>query len=78
MDNFSPFADYNMNNQNNDMNDIYKDSMFNPVMQYEQAYQYYRYLSMQMDYKIKCKEFEILCSKNNNSQSNERSQRRVE
>ncbi len=78
MDNFSPFADYNMNNQNNDMNDIYKDPMFNPVMQYEQAYQYYRYLSMQMDYKIKCKEFEILCSKNNNSQSNERSQRRVE
>ena len=78
MDNFSPFADYNMNNQNNDMNDIYKDHMFNPVMQYEQAYQYYRYLSMQMDYKIKCKEFEILCSKNNNSQSNERSQRRVE
>ena len=78
MDNFSPFADYNMNNQNNDMNDIYKDPMFNPVMQYQQAYQYYRYLSMQMDYKIKCKEFEILCSKNNNSQSNERSQRRVE
>ena len=78
MDNFSPFADYNMNNQNNDMNDIYKDPMFNPIMQYEQAYQYYRYLSMQMDYKIKCKEFEILCSKNNNSQSNERSQRRVE
>ena len=78
MDNFSPFADYNMNNQNNDMNDIYKDPMFNPVMQYEQAYQYYKYLSMQMDYKIKCKEFEILCSKNNNSQSNERSQRRVE
>ena len=78
MDNFSPFADYNMNNQNNDMNDIYKDLMFNPVMQYEQAYQYYKYLSMQMDYKIKCKEFEILCSKNNNYQSNERSQRRVE
>ena len=78
MDNFSPFADYNMNNQNNDMNDIYKDPMFNPVMQYEQAYSYYKYLCMQMDYKIKCKEFEILCSKNNNSQSNERSQRRVE
>ena len=77
MDNFSSFADYNMNNQNNDMNDIYKDPMFNPVMQYEQAYQYYKYLSMQMDYKIKCKEFEILCSKNNNQQ-NERTQRKIE
>ena len=27
-----------------DMNDIYKDPMFNPIMQYEQAYSYYKYL----------------------------------
>lgn len=40
------------------MNDLYKDPMFNPMMQYEQAYCYYRYLCMQMDYKIKCKEYE--------------------
>lgn len=46
-----------------DMNDIYKDPMFNPVAQYEQAYSYYKYLSMQMDYKIKCKEYEKLCQK---------------
>lgn len=46
-----------------DMNDIYKDPMFNPVAQYEQAYSYYRYLCMQMDYKIKCKEYENLCQK---------------
>lgn len=46
-----------------DMNDIYKDPMFNPVAQYEQAYSYYRYLCMQMDYKIKCKEYETLCQK---------------
>ncbi|MBR1802641.1 MAG: hypothetical protein IJ777_01530 [Clostridia bacterium] len=32
--------------------------MFNPVMQYEQAYMYYRYLTQQMEYKIKCKEYE--------------------
>ena len=50
-----------------DMNDIYKDPMFNPIMQYEQAYSYYRYLCMQMDYKIKCKEYENMCQ---NSRSN--------
>ena len=35
-------------------------NLFNPAMQYEQAYMYYRYLSQQMDYKIKCKEYENL------------------
>lgn len=44
-----------------DMSDIYKDPMFNPIAQYEQAYSYYKYLCMQMDYKIKCKEYERLC-----------------
>ena len=29
------------------------DPMFNPIMQYEQAFAYYKYLCMQMDYKIK-------------------------
>ena len=58
-----------------DMNDIYRDPMFNPMLQYEQAYCYYRYLCMQMDYKIKCKEYEKLCSSSSNS---EKSQRRVE
>lgn len=47
-----------------DMNDIYKDPMFNPIAQYEQAYSYYKYLCMQMDYKIKCKEYENLCINN--------------
>ena len=50
-----------------DMNDLYKDPMFNPMMQYEQAYCYYRYLCMQMDYKIKCKEYEKMCSNPNSS-----------
>lgn len=54
------------NMQNNfDMNDLYKDPMFNPIMQYEQAYSYYKYLCMQMEYKIKCKEYEKL-TKNEN------------
>ena len=43
-------------------NDMYKDAMFNPIAQYEQAYTYYKYLCMQMDYKIKCKEYEKLCN----------------
>lgn len=60
---FNPnFMDYN---QNMDMNDLYKDPMFNPIMQYEQAFYYYRYLCMQMDYKIKCKEFEKMCNQDN-------------
>ncbi len=46
-------------------NDIYKDPMFNPIAQYEQAYMYYKYLCMQMDYKIKCKEFENLTKSKN-------------
>lgn len=42
-------------------NDMYKDQMFNPMLQYEQAYMYYKYLTMQMEYKIKCKEYEKMC-----------------
>ena len=45
-----PYMDSNV-----DMNDFYKDYMFNPIMQYEQAFSYYRYLCMQMDYKISVK-----------------------
>ena len=52
--------DYDMQDQMF-MNDMYKDPMFNPMMQYEQGYSYYKYLCMQMDYKIKCKEYEKLC-----------------
>lgn len=44
-----------------DASDMYKDPMFNPVMQYEQAYMYYKYLTAQMEYKIKCKEYDKLC-----------------
>ncbi len=45
-------------------NDIYKDPMFNPMLQYEQAYMYYRYLTQQVEYKIKCKEYEKMCANN--------------
>ena len=60
---FNNFANYdNMSFNPNMVNDaFYQDPMFNPIVQYEQAYMYYRYLSQQMDYKIKCKEYEKLC-----------------
>jgi len=64
-----PFMDYGMSpmGMSMDMNELYKDPMFNPVMQYEQAYSYYKYLCMQMDYKIKCKEYEKICNTSNSS-----------
>lgn len=59
MNGFMPsYMDYNMqNNPSPDMND----PILNPMFQYEQGYCYYRYLCMQMDYKIKCKEYEKMC-----------------
>jgi len=71
--------DYNMPppNMGMDMNDLYSDPMFNPMMQYEQAFYYYRYLCMQMDYKIKCKEYEKLCNNSSHS-TNDRRDRKIE
>jgi len=51
-------------------NDLYKDQMFNPVAKDEQAYSYYKYLSMQMEYKIKCKEYEKMCISPNSTSTN--------
>ena len=59
---------YNTYSVNTDMNEIYKDPMFNPMAQYEQAYMYYKYLCMQMDYRIKCKEYDKLCQTHNTCQ----------
>lgn len=76
---FPPYMDFGMQSQNGvDMNELYKDPMFNPIMQYEQAYSYYKYLCMQMDYKIKCKEYEKMCNNTHNTSTNDRQQRRVE
>lgn len=79
VNNFPPFMDYGMPPQGADMNDLYKDPMFNPMVQYEQAYMYYRYLCMQMDYKMKCKEYEKMCGDfSRSSNTTEREKRRVE
>lgn len=44
----------------------YDNNMFNPVAQYEQAYMYYRYMTQQLEYKIKCKELDQICNSGNN------------
>lgn len=49
--------------------------MFNPMVQYEQAYMYYRYMTQQVEYKIKCKEYDKLCNTTGRNESN-RSERR--
>ncbi len=41
---------------------INENPMFNPIMQYEQAYMYYKYMTQQIEYKIKCKEYEKMCN----------------
>lgn len=54
--NFSPY-------ENSFDSTMYEAPMINPIMQYEQAYMYYKYLTQQMDYRIKCKEYEKLGNK---------------
>lgn len=62
-DNMNNF--YNMPPFNYDMNfdgNMGENPMFNPIIQYEQAYMYYRYMTQQIEYKIKCKEYDKLCN----------------
>ncbi len=59
--NYNGYTGYPQFDNNIDTND---NNFFNPSIQYEQAYMYYRYLSQQMEYKIKCKEFENMCKNN--------------
>ncbi|MBR3002623.1 MAG: hypothetical protein IKF38_03545 [Clostridia bacterium] len=68
---FPPFSDFS-NGQGMDYSEIYKDPMFNPMVQYEQAFVYYKYLCMQMDYKIKCKEYEKMCNSSANTKNSEK------
>ena len=70
---FNGFSPYDNLNFDPNMSDMYKDPMFNPMMQYEQAYMYYRCMCMQLDYKMKCKEYEKMCDN-----KNYRNERRVE
>ena len=69
---YSPYMNYGTNQMaGEDFGNMYSDpANFNPIMQYEQAYTYYRFLCMQMDYKIKCKEYEKMCGNSNNNTNN--------
>ena len=58
--NFSNSSSFNNPYENNFDSWMYETPMINPIMQYEQAYMYYKYLTQQMDYRIKCKEYEKL------------------
>ena len=40
--------------------DTYGNNAFNPLMQYEQAYMYYRYMTQNLEYKMKLREYEKL------------------
>ena len=64
---FNSFSPYEGMGFDPNMSDMYKDPMFNPMFQYEQAYMCYKCMCMQLDYKIKCKEYENLCK---NTQTN--------
>ena len=70
--------DMNMNGFGYDSNfdpNMMDGPMFNPMMQYEQAYMYYRYMTQQVEYKIKCKEYDKLCNSTARGE-NSRSDRR--
>ena len=69
--NFSNQQNFNSYETNFD-SQMYDTPLVNPAMQYEQAYMYYRYMTQQLEYKIKCKEYDKLC----NSSSPSRNERR--
>ena len=70
--NFNSFYGYSSYPPYDNMDPNMMDNAFNPMVQYEQGYMYYRYLTQAMEYKIKCKEYDKLNGKDN------RSERRVE
>lgn len=62
-----PYSGYETNFDPN-MND---NTMFNPMLQYEHAYMYYRYMTQQLEYKIKCKEYDKICNTNTRNERRE-------
>ena len=53
---FPPFNAFGMGTDS--MDDMYSNPMFNPIMQYEQGYMYYKFMCQQLEYKMKLKEYE--------------------
>ena len=67
MNNFYGMPPYNYDN--NFDGGLGDNPMFNPIMQYEQAYMYYKYLTQQIEYKIKCKEYDKMYGNSGRSES---------
>ena len=53
---FPPFSGFGMGSDS--IEDMYSNPMFNPIMQYEQGYMYYKFMCQQLEYKMKLKEYE--------------------
>ncbi len=53
---FPPFGSFGLNSDSID--DMYSNPMFNPILQYEQGYMYYKFMCQQLEYKMKLKEYE--------------------
>lgn len=66
--NFFGFQSFEQNKNNFDK----QYGEFNPLAQYEQGYMYYKFLTQQLEYKIKCKEYENLCNLNRDSRNERR------
>ena len=62
--NYNNFYGYTPYTSQENINNQYEE--FNPCFQYEQGYMYYRFLTQQLEYKIKCKEYEKLCGDSRN------------
>lgn len=67
---FNSFYGYQGYSNQDSFDNQYAD--FNPMAQYEQGYIYYKYLTQQLEYKIKCKEFEKLCSETKENRNSQR------
>lgn len=75
---FNTFIPPFMDNQVHQNSFDSTDAFINPIMQYEQGYSYYKYLCMQLEYKMKYKEYEKMLRTNNNFPNFEKSNRRPE
>jgi len=64
--NFNPYTI----EQNQMYSDYMQEPLLNPSLQYEQMYMYYKYLTQQMEYKIKCVEYENCINTRQNKNTN--------
>lgn len=67
---FPPYMDYSQIPQKNNFE--YNDPFMDPIMHYEQRYTYYKFLCMQLEYKMKCKEYDKLYRNNSSNEINSR------